>query len=791
MAWKVALPKIFIVAVLGVVALTTSSLAGWLVPVSQERIITRGIDDYQYHRPLFGNVRSGQDLTVEHEINGIGAIIVNLRRAQPVVPLIVTITDPETAQQLDRLTVPPTGIHDDSFAIVRTHRPILAAEHPVIRVTFTAPEATAQNPLGIRFHPDDPYPASQRLENDRPAPGDLALLLRERVSLGQYVYTTITQNTAFLKILGVVCMAVAVALLSLRIGWSNAPARTRQRIEISILLLVALVGFGLRLYWLPNFHGVSGGDPYNYLVITQQLANLDNPFAVSKRLPGFPLLLLPAYLTPLDDINWMRLLSISGASTSIFLAALLARRLRLSWSVQLLTAVLLTMHKDFFWTSFRPEPYTLYGTLLLLALILLFNLKQTRNKVLLGITLGYSAMTRQEGFILAALIGLFTIIFWRQLFHFPAVTRFNFLPHRTEWRGVARAFVVTYLPALLLVLPFFVHSAVTYGNPLYTEYFQGDRLQIVNSFPAFVDNLGSTWGVLGSMWRPQWDQLYRLPLTTTAFLSSLSCGLIWWFIVYTGFYRRSTTLRTVATLLWLLLLCATIWLVSSNSGAFYNVIMISSAALLLLSPIPLLVTTTWRGIIVITIALSQILIALWFHPFAKHYQQAYPLLTLALAVTLSPVIGRYFKTLTDTISSQLMLAASRVAILTALLLVPLFLSQRLNTFIDKYNHRVALDHVVYQAVQVAQTLPGPHGSDQPYIPVHLYFSGNIHYFLGDEPHTPAQALAWITEHGIKTLIDTNNNQAFKNAPADWQLVKSFKAEGRDERIFESRVYRIP
>ena len=782
--------------IIAVVVLSCAALT-WLafatIHVTQERILTRGVDNFQFHRPLFGVQSAAQDIVVENELRGLGVILVNLRKAPQLADVLVTISEPTSAMVIERVTIPADAIHDDAFATLTLAQPITPVDYEKIRVTFTAPEATATEPVGIRFDPDDPYKPSARRQSGKQEIGDLALLLQERVGLGKYAYTTITQNVSFFRILAGIGLAITMTLVAARVGWHKQSAKRRQRIEIGILLGLAVLAFGLRLWWLPSFHGVSGGDPYNYLVITQQLSHFDNPFAISKRLPGFPLLLLPAYLTNVDDIWWERFISIVSASMSVFLIGLLARRLRLPWAAQLIAAGLLVGMKDFWWTSFRPEPYSFYGMLLLLALVLLFNLSSRWAKLLFGAVIGYAAMTRQEGFVLAATLGSLILIFWRQIFAMPYEPTIwkAYLPSGDEWKTLGKHIGLLFIPAFLLVLPWFMHNALTYGNPLYTEYFEGDRLQIVNSLPAFWDSLGATWGVLGSTWRPQWDELYRIPLTLPLFFAAALLTWLWWFIIHTAFYRRATSLRLALTVVWLALLGVVVWLASANRGLFYESVMVCSAAVLLASLLPFLAATKWRGVIVVAVAMSQILVALWFHPFAKHYQQVYPLLALALAAAIVPKVGKKFIKHTESAGAQLMLYISWVGLLTPLLLVPLFLWESQTTFIDKYNRAVALDNVVYRAARFALTQPGPHGTDQPYVPVHLYFSSDISYFLGDEPHTPAQALAWVREHNLKTLIDTNNNPAFKNPPPEWEVLKTFKAEGKDDFIYESRVYRIP
>lgn len=785
--------ELVVITIVGALLAITLLALSLTLHLTHERILTAGLDNYQYHVPLFGERQVSQEIKVEHEIRGVGAILVNLRRADSIPGVLLTVVDPQSGETLDTIAIPPEQIIDDTFATVALTRPILPTHDQRLRLIFSAPGASAAQAVGIRFHPDDPYSFSSYSQNGAVKTGDLALILQERVRLGEYVITTVLQNRAW-RPLGIASFAaLAVTVLAGRVGWRTQSDSRRRLIAWAVLISIALLALGLHVLWLPSFHGVSGGDPYNYLVITQQLAKLGNPFEISKRLPGFPLLLLPAYLTSIDDIWWMRVVSIISAALSVLLTALVARRLRLPWPVQVTAACLLVAHKDFWWTSFRPEAYSFYGALLLLALYLLFDLTTARAKVLLGVVLGYAAMTRQEGFVLAAIVLGSLAIFWRQLLHMPtSLSGIRvLLPHSSEWRLLGKHALLVLLPAAVIVFPFFLHNALKYGNPIYTEYFEGERLQIVNSFNAFMDNAGATWGVLGSMWRPQWSELYRIPFTHPTFLVAAVAAIGWWFINFTALHRRSTSLRIGLMVAWIALWCSIVWLVSAHRSLLYDTIMLVTAAVFLISPLPLLAATTWRGGIVMAVAVSQTLVALWFHPFAKHYQQVYPLFILAFAIVIIPQTGRHFRHHARSAGSAWMRRVALFTLLTPLFLVAVFLWQSQTAFIDKYNRAVALDTVVYRATQFALQQPGPHGTDQPYVPVHLYFSGDINYFFGDEPQAAARAVSWVAEHGIKTLITTNNNPAFRHPPADWEILKTFKAEGRDEFIYESRVYRIP
>ena len=492
--------------------------AAWW-PLSYREAITRGIDAFEYHAPLFGRHTQSQDIVADQSIEVIGALIVPLRRTAPVPDVEMTLTDPASGQVLQHHTIPGAALSDDAFTYVHLDPPIEQAGS--LRVVLSAPAATAENAVGVRFHPRNVYPAGERLFDGQTRDGDLALSWQRRLPLWHIIQKSAQQHPEQARVLGQAALVSALAVLLANAPlWIRLPAARRQWIEIGLLALLALATIGSRLPALTIMGGVSGGDPYNYLFITDRISKGENPLN-DKRLPGYPLLLLPAYMTDLDDQQWMRLVNIISAGGTVFMTGLLARALGLPWSIQLCAALLLAWQKDFYWTSLRPEAYTPYAFLLISALVLFFSLTTWPRRLLFGFLLGYAAMTRQEGFVLAAVLGVAAAL------HL-LVTHVRTDAHApSRSRELLTSYLAAFLPALLVVAPFFLNNAIAYGNPFYTPYFEGERLTIVDSWPAFVDAVGATWGVLGSLWKTNWDQLERVPLTTPLFLLSVLGSALW------------------------------------------------------------------------------------------------------------------------------------------------------------------------------------------------------------------------------------------------------------------------
>lgn len=753
-------------------SLAAVAVAGW--PVFYSQPITLGIDAYEYHGPLFGRHTQSQDVPGPRSLKSISAILVSLHRSTTVPDVEVTFTDATTNNILRTHTIPGASIADDAFASLELDPPLNHSQP--IRITFSAPQATADTAVGIRFHPDNVYPEGQRLIDGQPAPGALAIALQKRMPLWRTLYDTAKNNidktTIIIK---ATLTAAAAAALASRLGWARRPPALRRRLEI--FLLIALGGLTAISRWpaLAYLGGVSGGDPYNYLFITDRLSKLQNPFEATKRLPAYPLLLLPAYLTSLDDILWTRRINIASSAGIVVITGLLARHLKLPWSIQFLAPFLLAWQKDSYWLSLRSEAYTLYALLLLAALLLFFYWHTWRQRLLFGVILGLAALTRQEGFVLAAVLCLAALS--RSLHqHYRATPK-------KSWSGVLLPLTQAFAPALILVMPYFLHNALAFGHPFYTPYFAGERLDIVDSWAALKNAAGGTWGVIGSLWKTSWNQLERIPLSTPLFAASAIACLLWWGYHYNR-WRRSTLAAAISysglsAALIILALLTYIYYTSGFAAAFT----IISAAAVLISPLAVIGTLRWPGVLLVLVALTQILIATWFHPFPKHYLQNLPLITLALSILLIAP--------SSTKNSRRLAAATTYAtviFIFALSVLPLYESGRFHAHLDNANANNALDSVVYRAVNAARRLPGPYGLDEAHLPARLYLQSDSHYYENPDSSSPELEAVWLEHNAIQTLITTSLHSALNAPPAPWKEVARFKAATKDDTILESFVY---
>lgn len=719
-----------------------------LIPVHQRRIVSLGTDSFTSHYPLFGARTLQHQMKTQDTTIGFGTILVDLYKKRALSDVGVDIVDTSTGAQLVSGAILASAIQDDSFATIEFPEASIA-KNTDITITLAAPNATNQNPIGVR------------LDNETK---DISLSVIEYVPAYKALSTLVVNRerewTTVLPAIGIALgIAIAIWAPGKRLKW------------ILAIACIALLTFSTRIWTIQQFGGVSGGDAYNYLSITQSILRLENPFENTKRLPGYPLLLTPFVAAgTFNEQTAMRVMSTVASIGILGATVALARTLSLSWPTAIASVAILAFQKDFFWTSMRPEPYSIYSALLILSLTLFLQSYKKSSlyiQILFGFVLGYAAMTRQEGFMAAVVLGTCSLSYEV----FAAYTSKNI-------RASVLRVVRMYVPALCMVLPFFIHNFWAYGNPLYTPYLEGDRLQIVDSFLAFQDASGATWGIISSMWKPAWDQLERIPVASPLFIISFFGLWAWyWALGKLNTFRYFTILTALG-----IGLTAGMAILAIYMKPVFTAIVPTMTAAWVLASIPLFIhKTSWRGIAIFAVLVSQVGIATWFHPFAKHYQQSLPIIVLMLTAALTSNFPK----------NKLATGALTATIVLPFLITGAFLGQKINAAIDEQNEETALDSVAYRAARFARTLPTPIGFDQAYLPARLYFDEVARYFPAEDNPTPEMEQVWLADNPIQTLVVTNANNVFKTPDPSWKLLKEFKAAGNDEKILIGSVYAIP
>ena len=78
------------------------------------------------------------------------------------------------------------------------------------------------------------------------------------------------------------------------------------------------------------------------------------------------------------------------------------------------------------------------------------------------------------------------------------------------------------------------------------------------------------------------------------------------------------------------------------------------------------------------------------------------------------------------------------------------------------------------------------------MPATIYFNNaRDKTYPSAEKSTFEEEAEWIARNNIKTMIVTNNNKLFKEPHQGWEQIASTKSAGKNEKIFEAKIYHIP
>jgi len=228
------------------------------------------------------------------------------------------------------------------------------------------------------------------------------------------------------------------------------------------LLIFFLLFLGLRIL-LFNVNISEWGDSYSIVRAAENLrSNFSYPVD-EKRLPLFSVLIALNPL-PVEFLVWAKILQVILTAGILFLTFKLAKRLfpNLSSDYCLLPIAYCLFSPVFLYWSLR-----VVGEVLLTFLVLLsFEIYYSKHKwcfPLLGIVCGLAALTRYEGFLLAAAIGL------------------GFLLAKKT-----RAFILHSLFFILAVSPWFIRNFLVFGNPLHSTYFSEPSTYTYNLKTVFT-----------------------------------------------------------------------------------------------------------------------------------------------------------------------------------------------------------------------------------------------------------------------------------------------------------------
>lgn len=352
------------------------------IPTSYERIIREGTDDYNAHHALYGAREKSVSAIAKSPIEHIGLIIVNLRRAPVLAPVVVTVV-PEGGESFSQVRELPASA-DDEFVWFDVE-PGSIAKGQQFTVYVSAPAATREYPVGVRFSAQDTQ---------------LALSVQERIPVWEQVTRWAEAHPQrFANAVFVIGGALfLVALLFLLDGVSHS---YRTAVIVIVLLLLTALVLMTRIPISNSLESAFGGDAFNYILKGNAWIVGEDPFAADPRkAPLYPFLTAPGQLPGLDPVLWARGISIVSAIGAVCVAVLILLRLGVSMPIAVLSGALLTVNRDYQFESVQGLSNPLY-TFLILAAVYAFV---SKKMYVASVAAALAAVTRFEGALVAAVL---------------------------------------------------------------------------------------------------------------------------------------------------------------------------------------------------------------------------------------------------------------------------------------------------------------------------------------------------------------------------------------------------
>lgn len=538
-----------------------------------------------------------------------------------------------------------------------------------------------------------------------------------------------------------------------------------------ILVLIVMFNLCIRLFFVRHIEGISGGDFYNYLIMARRIIRLENPFLnelyIEKRLPVFALLLLPGHLFFSEPAIWGRAVSIISALAALAVLYLLGRELKIRASVMLFAVFLLGIQPTVLLYSLRPLSHTFFTFMVLLSLYLFSRARSNRDIFLLGLVFGLTAMTRHEGFVVAAVL-------------LPLIVVRDFLEGRGAKFGFKRA-VLAFVPFLVCSLPLFANNLILYGNPFFVEYMKGESLQIPGRGGLIPENFEKTKWVFLSLW----GSLPYFPIK-------------WLFIPFVTLLLGLSVIkdrlkgRVGWGLLYYLFFVGTVIAFWRGSGfTLWQTFAFLASCLTVLGGLKFVFETKLRGLPLVLVLLSQAVLVMFIQPWARHFQHTFPLLALFLALGLFWFFD----------SKQGILAAVFATLFSFAALY--FSYGSVGASITRHNVGILKTKPLVEAVKYTRGLGGVIGFEAPQAHTVYVLENKARYLNLDLEIPPVDSsykrsfdeqLMWIKESGVDYIVRYSLWDGF-DLVADYgfrdrfDLIKSF-LYSEAENSYWAEVYRV-
>ena len=237
--------------------------------------------------------------------------------------------------------------------------------------------------------------------------------------------------------------------------------------------MIFIFNFFLRIYFANQIKGVSGGDAYNNLFIARHIVNGNNPFLEARRLPFYPLLLVPTQFFEVDPILYSRIIAALAGSLLSVVIFLFALSFKLNIFLSIVVAMLTGMSPTLFFVSVRPLSNSTFAFLIVTSVYLFYQnykKKKFNKNYSLWFMLGLASMTRHEGFVIAFIFFIFLLL--------KAIKRKQIIK-----------LIYSLIPFGILVLPFFINNYLNFGKLFYSDYLEyPEGLWMPKGWDEFIRN---------------------------------------------------------------------------------------------------------------------------------------------------------------------------------------------------------------------------------------------------------------------------------------------------------------
>lgn len=250
-------------------------------------------------------------------------------------------------------------------------------------------------------------------------------------------------------------------------------------------LAIFIFVLAFRIYFAAKITGVSGGDAYNNLFIARYIYEGQNPFEGARRLPFYPLLLVPTQFLGIDPILYSRIVSSIAGSAIAVVIYLFASSFGLSIFSSAVISLLAGMSPSSLFVSVRPLSNSTFAFLATLSIYLFYKIykeKKLKFSYTLSVVMGFLSMTRHEGFIISAILILFLAV--------------------KAWNGKRiKELIISLIPYALIVLPFFINNLITFKKLFYSDYLEyPEGLWMPQNFNEARRNYQMIINIIPAMW---------------------------------------------------------------------------------------------------------------------------------------------------------------------------------------------------------------------------------------------------------------------------------------------------